>query len=322
MQSTALRYFLEVVRTGSITEASRRLNVAGSAISRQISRLEEDLGVPLFERRPRGMILSQAGELLAHHARRTLLDLEHVVTEIRRLRGLTTGIVRLGGTEGFAAGLLPDAIYDFRNRYPGIRFDLKILPSAEVTKLVRDGDLDIGLTFVLSPEPGIKVEATRRAPLIALMPPGHPFASREALTLADLVAQPLALPERNSTARQLFDIACGLEGLSVEPVLTTNHMASLWRFVSSGGGLTIAGYVTPYSHIRQGLMVARPIIGEALDQRRYEVQTMAGRRLPEAVAAFLDHLLAYLQECEEKVVSFLAGADTAPPSSLGLDTEK
>lgn len=316
MQSVALRYFLEVVRTGSITEASARLNVAGSAISRQIARLEEDLGVPLFERRPRGMIPSQAGELLAHHARRTLLDHEQVVTEIRRLRGLTTGIVRLGCAEGFAAGLLPDAIYDFRNRYPGIRFDLKVLPFADVTRLVRDGDLDIGITFVLSPEPGIKVEATRRAPLIALLPPGHPLTARQSLTLAELASQPLALPERNSTARQLFDIACGLEGLIVEPVFATNHMASLWRFVSSGGGLTIAGYVTPYSHIRQGLMIARPIVGEGLDQRRYEVQTMAGRHLPEAVAAFLNHLLAYLLDCEEKVVSFLNGSIGAGTAHL------
>lgn len=308
MQSAALRYFLEVVRTGSITEASARLNVAGSAISRQIARLEADLGVSLFERRPRGMIPSQAGELLANHARRTILDHEHVVMEIRRLRGLTTGIVRLGGTEGFAVGLLPDAIYGFRNRYPGIRFELKILPTANVAKLVRDGDLDIGVTFVLSPEPGVRVEATRRAPLVALMPPGHPLASGDSVTLADLAAQPLALPDRNATARQLFDIACGLEGIAIEPVLTANHMGALWSFVEFGGGLTIAGYVTPYLRIRQGLMVARPIVGEALDQRRYEVQTMAGRRLPEAVEAFLTYLLAYLRDCEEKVAALLVGA--------------
>jgi len=298
MQSTALRYFLEVVRTGSITGASARLNVAGSAISRQISGLEADLGALLFERRPRGMVPSPAGELLAHHARRTLLDLEHVVADIRRLQGLATGIVRVGCTEGFAIDLMPEAIRDFRDRYPGIRFDLKITPPAGVTRLVRDGDVDIGLTFVLAPEPGVRVDAAGRAPLMVLMPPGHPLAARGSLTLADLAGQRLALPERNTTARQLFDIACGLEGIIIEPVLTTNYMTALWSFVEAGGGMTVAGRVTVHSRIEQGHMVARPIAAEAIDQRRYELQTMIGRSLPDAVAAFLDHLRTCLGEWE------------------------
>jgi DNA-binding transcriptional LysR family regulator len=298
MQSTALRYFLEVVRTGSITEASTRLNVAGSAISRQISRLETDLGALLFERRPRGMVPSPAGELLAHHARRTLLDLEHVVIDIRRLQGLATGIVRVGCTEGFAIDLVPEAIRGFHDRYPGIRFDLKIAPPAGVSRLVRDGDVDIGLTFVLAPEPGVRVEAAGRAPLMAVMPPGHPLAGRDSLSLADLAGQRLALPERNTTARQLFDIACGLEGIVIEPVLTTNYMTALWSFVAAGGGMTIAGHLTVFSRLKHGLLIARPIVAEAIDQRRYELQSMVGRSLPDAVAAFLDHLRTGLGEWE------------------------
>ncbi|MBP0573743.1 LysR family transcriptional regulator, partial [Mycobacterium tuberculosis] len=73
LHTTALRYFLEVVRTGSIADASGRLNVAPSAISRQIAKIEAELGVALFERRPRGMVASPAGELLARHARRAFL---------------------------------------------------------------------------------------------------------------------------------------------------------------------------------------------------------------------------------------------------------
>ena len=71
VQSAALKYFLEVARAGSIAEASQRLNIAPSAISRQISKLEAEIGVALFERRARGMNLSAAGELLAAHARRS-----------------------------------------------------------------------------------------------------------------------------------------------------------------------------------------------------------------------------------------------------------
>jgi DNA-binding transcriptional LysR family regulator len=85
LQETALRYFLEVVRTGSISEASTRLNVASSAISRQIAGLEEALGTPLFERRPRGMVASAAGEMLAAFAFRTALEADRLVQDIEKI---------------------------------------------------------------------------------------------------------------------------------------------------------------------------------------------------------------------------------------------
>lgn len=88
LQETALRYFLEVVRCGSISEASGKLNVAPSAISRQIARLESELDTLLFERRARGMVPSAAGELLAVHARHMQLEADRIGSEILALRGL------------------------------------------------------------------------------------------------------------------------------------------------------------------------------------------------------------------------------------------
>ena len=110
LQEPALRYFLEVVRCGSITEASKRLNVAISAISRQIARLEDLLGMVLFERRPRGMVLSAAGEVLAAHARKSALEADRVVSDILALQGQRSGNVRLASTEGFAVEYLPHVI--------------------------------------------------------------------------------------------------------------------------------------------------------------------------------------------------------------------
>lgn len=298
MQSTALRYFLEVVRTGSIAQACVRLNVAGSAISRQITRLERELGMPLFERRPRGMVMSPAGELLARHARRTFLDLEHVILDVRRLQGLKTGIVRVAATEGFALDLIPEAILAFRERYPGIRFDLDVQPPAAVTRKVRDGDADLGLTFTLAPAPGVRVEIEGRAPISALMTPEHPLSRKHAVTLADLREYPLALPATDTTARQLFDIACGLEGIAFEPTLVSNYMAALRAFAETGDGITIAGRITVLSQLQRSRLTVRPIAAAALDQRLYQVQTMLGRNLPEAVSAFLEHLRALIRERE------------------------
>jgi DNA-binding transcriptional LysR family regulator len=294
LQSTALRYFLEVVRTGSIAEASTRLNVAGSAISRQIARLERDLGVALFERRPRGMVASSAGELLARHARRTFLDLEHVILDVRRLQGLKTGVVKIASTEGFALDLLPEAILDFRKHYPGISFNLEVLSPVAVTRKIRDGDVDLGLSFALAPAPGVRVEMEGRAPIHALMAPNYPLTSKEVITLAELREHPLALPAADTTARQLFDIACGLESIAIEPALVSNSMAALRAFAEAGGGITIAGRVTVLSRLQRSRLAVRPITGSALDQRLFQIQTMLGRNLPDAVSAFLEHLRSFV----------------------------
>lgn len=128
MHTTTLRYFLAVARLGSITGAAQQLHVAASAISRQIANLEAELNCVLFERRPRGMALSPAGELLADHARRVLLNSEQIAAEIRELHGPTRGLLRIASSEGFALDVLPRAIASFRTQYPGIRFELHTMP--------------------------------------------------------------------------------------------------------------------------------------------------------------------------------------------------
>jgi DNA-binding transcriptional LysR family regulator len=107
LQETAVRYFLEVVRRGSITEAAVTLNVASSAISRQIARLEAELDTPLFERVSRGMRPNAAGELLAAHALRMQLEAERIGNELAALKGLRRGEVKLACTEGFALEFVP-----------------------------------------------------------------------------------------------------------------------------------------------------------------------------------------------------------------------
>lgn len=309
MQGTGLRYFLEVVRAGSIADASARLNIATSAISRQIAKMEADLGVELFERRPRGMVPSQAGELLAAHARRVFLEEESVVSSLRRLRGLATGLVRVASTEGFGLALVPSAIESFRRRHAGIHFELKVASPSAVTRLVRDGDVDIGATFSFATETGVRVIGQGRAPIRAVMAHDHPLAGRATVSIADLANEAIALPEKDTTARQIFDIACGLVGITIEPVFVSNYIGALYAFAESGGGITIAAGLTVRSRTSEratSVAISEP----SVDQRRYEIQTMLGRRLPEAASAFAEHLLAIVAAGGDATAT--ADRETAP----------
>lgn len=218
LQETALHHFIEVAQAGSVTAAAERLHVAPSAVSRSIARLEDALDTLLFERRARGMRLNAAGELLAAHARRAWHDIEQVASQIESLRGNRTGTVRVASTEGLASEFLPMLIAEFQRSHPGVRFMLEIAHQADVPDLLRPGDMDVGFTFGTRSQRHIQVVVRRAAPILAGMAPSHPMAGRLHLTLAELVGHPLVLPPGTSTLRQLFDISCARQGLTVDPV--------------------------------------------------------------------------------------------------------
>ncbi|HYP86137.1 LysR family transcriptional regulator [Variovorax sp.] len=294
LQDTALRYFLEVVRGGSVTEAATRLNVSPSAVSRQVAALEDMLGLPLFERRPRGMVPSPAGELLAAHARRGALEADRVVADIQALQGLRRGRVRVCSSGGFAVEFLPRAIALFTAQHPGMQIHLRAAAPAAVTQAVLDGDTDIGLTYSRTAERDIEVQHRQVSPVIAVMRPDHPLAHLHSVTLAQMHPHPIALPEADNTARQLFDIACSHRRLVFEPVMVSSQFEALLNFVRHGGGLSIGGEVTVRERIRRGELHAATLRERAVSGRTLEVQTLAGRTLPEGVRAFVDHLGALL----------------------------
>jgi DNA-binding transcriptional LysR family regulator len=290
LQETSLRYFLEVARCGSISVASQRLNVASSAISRQIAGLEDVLETALFERRPRGMIPSAAGEILAMHAKQTALDAARVVADIQALQGMHRGHVRIASTEGYAIDLLPQAMAEFQRLYPGVTFNLHVGAPAEVSRRVRDGDADMGLTFSGPVEKEIKVELRQPAPILAVMRPGHPLGRHRQISLQQLLAYPLALPENDNTVRQLLDLACGQQQLLVEPALTSNYIEAVHNYLRTTDAVSLSAELSVRFRIVAGSMIAISIRDRILQDRNTELQTLVGRTLPRAVSVFLEYL--------------------------------
>jgi DNA-binding transcriptional LysR family regulator len=296
MDNTALRYFLEVARSGSLSKASERLYVAVSALSRQIAKLEEEVGAALFERRPRGMVLSDAGHLLAEHARRTLLDAERVTEEIRGLSNGGRATIRVASSEGVAPHFLPQVFARFLKTHPATHFQLDVSAPSVATQRVRDGVADIAVCFSISPEKDINVVYSQRAPIFALVRRGHPLAAREFVTLADLLPWPLAIDHQGVTIRQLFDISCSVAGLVFDPVFVSNYHAALQTFVLQTDAVTVTGFLTVRSRLEADGLAVVPIRNPELQQRTLQIQTMAGRTLPHAVQAFVERLTGAIDD--------------------------
>jgi len=291
LQDTAVRYFLEVVRCGSISEASTRLSVAGSAISRQITHLEDVLGTVLFERHARGMVPSAAGELLATHALKSAHDAERVVQEIQSLLGMRRGRVRIAATEGFAMEFLPALIGGFSTDHPGVQFHLSVHAPADCTRRVLHSDADIGIVMSRHTEKDIKVEHIQPSPLVAAMRHGHPLARFKQVSLSQLLAYPIALPESDTTVRQLFDIACSRQRLAVEPVMTSNYIGALFGFLRHrADAVTVCGEISIRNQVDRGELAFVRLRDKGLDLRNIEVQTLIGRSQSQAAQAFLEYL--------------------------------
>lgn len=294
-----LAYFLEVARTGSVTEAAHALNVAPSAISRQVAKLESGIGVPLFARHPRGMTLTEAGSRLLAHARRTETESTTLLEELRTGRGAEARSVAVACSEGFARRLVPRAVADFRHGHPDVAFRVDVVGRQEATRRVVEGLADVAVTYTMGPQHDVRVECAVVVPVAAIVPLGHELAGRDRIGLADLCAYPLALASPGTSQRELFDIGAQLEGITVRPALVCDSLAPQYEFVRAGGGLALVGDLGDLGGIGQDTSTEGvtyvPVDHPVFRQREAQVQTATGRRPSWSATQFTELLVASLR---------------------------
>lgn len=288
MQDLHLRYFQSVAKTGSLSAAAEELHVAVSAVSRQITNLEQRLDIKLFNRQPRGMQLTEAGKLLNAYALRNQLEVNSVIDEMQDAMTRQRQTIVVACPDGMAWHFLPSVISRFITQHPDIRFDLQMVDSARASELVKEGSADIALTFSLSPDIGVKVVSSHNAAISALMSSEHPLAVNDVLYVKDLCDYPLTMSLNGSTMRYLFDVACSLSGIKVFPSFSCDSLGATYTMVSEHPnmiGLCSAVAVSGKMH-KDGL-VLKPLHEPQLSQRSLQVQVMAERYLPAHIEAFL-----------------------------------
>lgn len=289
----ALQYFLAVLETGSINAAARRLYVAGSAISRQVNRLENELGTTLFERRPSGMVGTDAAHAFAGFARRAIQDATHILDEVHDRQRLAA-VYTLAATDGTGHDLLPTLLAEFHGAHPDARFLVRLLDAKSVTQAVRDGTADLGITFSLTIDSGVTILYSQQAPLRAVVRCGHPLAEATSLTLAQITAYPLALSSLATTNRRLVEACAASRGQQIEAVLECDNPDALLRFVRVTDAVTFIGQVTLPDESTD--LVTVPLTENEFGQRTLQVQCRAGRSLPAAVTSLADFLIAALDQ--------------------------
>ncbi|WP_431024782.1 LysR family transcriptional regulator [Halomonas sp. H5] len=286
-----LRYFHSVAKTGSLSSAAEDLHVAVSAVSRQITNLESRLDVKLFHRRPRGMELTEAGELLLAYALRNQLEVSNLIDEIQGLTKKNKKKIKLACPEGMAWHFLPSAIAGFSYDNPGVSFDLQVVDSSQASELVKEGKVDIALTFSLSVSVGVKVVSSHNAAIWALMSKDHPLSCMDTLSVSELADYPLAMSLGGTTMRYLFDASCSLSGLDISPRFSCDSLSAIYTMVNELPNMVaLCGAIAVMGKSEKDGLVLRPMREPQFSQRSLQIQVMSDRKFPSDIERFLGFL--------------------------------
>ena len=285
-----LTYVDAVARHGSIRKAADALNVASSALNRQILDLETDLGAALFERLPRGVRLTAAGEVFLAYARQAISELKAVESQVEQLRGLVRGQVGIAAVESVAGELLPSAITKFQVEHPNVRFNVRIgAPEELVSALIAD-QVDLILTHHPPPRKHVAIAVAAQQALCALMVHDHPLAKRNELHLRDCLAYPLALGDATLAGRALIEQVLAQASFDLDPRLVSDSVETMKAFARMNRGVCFQFRTPGKAVIPPGDMIALPLIDPPLLHARLFLATRRGRVLPIAAATFVEVL--------------------------------
>jgi DNA-binding transcriptional LysR family regulator len=293
MDLTSLRVFLTTVEEGNIGRAAEREHLASSAISKRIQDLEAEFGQPLLHRHPKGVMPTAAGSVLVGYVRNLLGTLDRMRSEMSEHAQGVVGYVRVCANGSSIVEFLAADLKSFLNDHPMVRLGLTEGLSADIVDAVRDGLADIGVyagADVTAP-PGIETYAYRTDQLLAVMPAGHRFADRAAVSLAELLeVGQLSVPEGSSLAELLIK-AAGALNLSQQLTMTVASNEVLRKMVQVGLGMAILpeGCVRPYE---AGMAIRGIPLSDGWARRQLYLCVREARFLTVPARLLVSHLLA------------------------------
>lgn len=287
-----LRYLAESLRGGTMRAASENLNLAPSSISRQIAKLEDELGVQLIERNRSPLKLTEAGEIALNHYREYTTQQEAFISQIHDLKGLKGGSVSIAVGEAVVGDFFLDALNQYMAQYPDIRIVLRTALTSDIVAMVLEDQTHMGIVFQPVNDAKTRIRTSSLQPLKVIVRPEHPLSKRASLTLADLVEERLGLVESYFRIRQILRTVEVEERVFLTPVLVSNSTLVLKEFVRSGSGVSILPSIAAHSEILSGTLRAIPLHHPALMNTSISVITRLGRELPVAAVRLLQKLEA------------------------------
>jgi LysR family transcriptional regulator, transcription activator of glutamate synthase operon len=287
MDLRQLRYLVALAEELNFTRAAANEHIAQPALSQQIRRLEDELGLALVERTTRHVSLTEAGQLLAVRARRILAELEAAAAELAAVRGVDIGHVTIGAMHTMGPVDLSLALATFHSRHPHVGLTVREASSEEMAEMLRIDELDLAFLSVTErvESHGLGLYQLLSEELVVLLPPDHPLSGRGQVRMAELAREPFISFRAGARLRELLFAAGRDAGFEPRVELESNDSQRVRRLVSRGLGVAIL----PRSDaVGPGAEVDVATLVEPALRRDITLAWREGRRHPPAATAFLE----------------------------------
>lgn len=248
-----LELFHAVAACGSFSQAAANTCTSQPSISKQMKTFEESLGLRLFDRLPRGMRLTEAGELLEHHAREIFARRDRALGELRDLSNLRRGRLSMASSKTIGAYLLPDLLAKFLSLHPGIETSVHVANTRECSDLVHRGQVEFALVEGPVDMEDVVVLPFRRDKLVVVASLDHALSRRKGrIPLERVLSEPLVAREKGSGTREILDRELARRGLSWKPLLELESTEAIKGFVAAGTGLGVLSEIAVARDLKRG----------------------------------------------------------------------
>lgn len=288
-----LRHFIAVCETGSITRAAEQSHLVASAVSKRLAQLEHELGVPLLQRRRRGVAPTAAGESLLEHARALLSAAGRLAQDMAAFGSGVHGQVRLLSTVSAIAGFLPDDVAAFLKlpEHRQIRVDIEEHLSRDVVRRVKEGSASLGVLWDATALDGLRAAPYRIDHLAVVAPAAHPLARRRQCRFEETLDYEHVGLQASSAVDRLLSRAAALAGKRLVYRTQVSNFEATLRVVRADLGIAIVPAEIAASHApTRGLRVIA--LRDAWARRRFTICYRDRETLARPAAMLLDHLTA------------------------------
>ncbi|HKF24171.1 MAG TPA: LysR substrate-binding domain-containing protein [Candidatus Angelobacter sp.] len=291
MEVHQLRYFCAVAETGSFTRAAAREQVAQPSLSQQIMKLEEELGVRLFDRLGRAVRLTEPGQLFLPRARTVLGELRAAKEEVAEKQSSVTGKVSVGVIPTIAPYFLPPRIALFSRKYPHATITVMEDVTVRLMDRLRGGLVDLAIMALPARGHDLECYPLRTERLFAILPKGHPLSRKRSVKMKELRSEPFLLLRDDHCFRDTAIEVCKQARIVPQVVFESGQFSSILGMVAAGLGISIV----PEMALEKRPDCSSVLITDERASRTVGVAALKGHFLGRAPRAFLDHLRAHAQ---------------------------
>src|SRR6476469_8732968 len=288
MDIRQLRYLVALAEERHFTRAAEREHIAQPALSQQIRRLEDEVGLALVERTTRRVSMTDAGNMLVARARRILSELDAADAELQGLKGIQAGHVWVGAMHTMGPIDVSLALAIFHERHPGVELSVREQSSEELAEMLRDDVLDLAFLSVTEriESHGLGLQQLYAEELVVILPPDHPLRRRDGVRISELAGEQFISYREGARLRELLNFAARDADFDPQVMLESNESGRIRRLVARGMGVAILPRSD--SEGSAGVEIAVVNLDQPALTRDITLAWRQGRRHPPAVAEFID----------------------------------